>query len=297
MPAASTEALRQIDLSPVHAEAGAGLSALIGWNQTADDWRYILARGEGVGLTASDNTLVATAMALPYGRFAWICLVLVAPDWRRQGIATRLMAEVVRRQEDAGRVPGLDATPDGRTVYRRIGFRDVYRLGRYRAESVAAPPPAAPAVLPGLLPDELIVRPLAAADLARVAAADRRLFGADRLELLFHLRRRRPGAAFGAWREGRPAGYVLARDGREAAQIGPLAATDDAAAQALAAAAFGAVTGPVYIDVADARWEFVEWLQAAGFVQQRPFIRMMRGRESGFDDPDQLYAIAGPELG
>ena len=114
MTPASNEPLRQIDLAPVHAEAGFDLSTLIGWNQTADDWRFVLARGDGVGLLDDDDTLVATAMALPYGRFAWICLVLVAPDWRRQGIATRLMAEVVRRQEAAGRVPGLDATPDGR---------------------------------------------------------------------------------------------------------------------------------------------------------------------------------------
>ncbi len=297
MTAASTGSLRQIDLLPVHAEAGFDLSALIGWNQTADDWSFVLARGEGVGLLDPEERLIATAMALPYGRFAWICLVLVAPDWRRQGIATRLMGEVVRRQEAAGRVPGLDATPDGRAVYRRTGFRDVYSLGRYRAEAVAEAWPEAPDLLPGMLPDELSVRPLAAAGLARVAALDRRLFGADRLELLYHLRRRQPGAAFGAWREGRPVGYVLARDGREAVQIGPLAAADDAAAQALAAAAFGAVTGPVYIDVADVRGGFVRWLESCGFVLQRPYIRMVRGRESGFDDPAWLYAIAGPELG
>ena len=293
---ASTESLRQIDLSPVHAEAGFNLSSLIGWNQTAQDWRFVLARGEGVGLLDPNETLVATAMALPYGRFAWICLVLVAPDYRRQGIATRLMDEVVTRQEVAGRVPGLDATPDGRTVYRRIGFRDIYRLGRYRADTVAAAPEA-PDVLPGLLRDELRVRPLAAADLARIVAVDRRLFGADRLELLFHLRRRRPDGAFAAWREGRLAGYVLARNGREATQVGPLAAADDAVAQSLAAAALDAVTGPVYIDAADARTDFVGWLEAAGFALQRPYIRMARGRAAGFGDPAWLYAIAGPELG
>ncbi len=289
MTPASTEPLRQIALSPVHAEAGFDLSALIGWNQTAADWRYILAHGEGVGLTASDRTLVATAMALPYGRFAWICLVLVAPDYRRQGIATRLMAEVVRRQEAAGRVPGLDATPDGRTVYRRIGFRDLYRLARYRAEAVSSP--IAPEA------DRLTVRRLTAADLEAVSGLDRGLFGGDRLQLLRHLRCRQPEAAFAAFRDGRIAGYSLARDGREAVHVGPLAATGDDVARSLAAAALGAVQRPVFIDVADARPGFVEWLQASGFVQQRPFIRMMRGRDSGFDDPGLLYAIAGPELG
>ena len=297
MPAAPAEALRQVDLAPEYADAGFRLSALIGWNQTAEDWRYILAHGDGIGLLAPDESLVASAMALPYGRFAWICLVLVAPDWRRQGLATRLTNDVLARQEAAGRVTGLDATPDGREVYRRIGFRDVYRLGRYRAETVDSAVPEAPPVLPGILPDALSVRPLAAPDLARVAASDRRLFGADRMELLFHLRRRRPDAAFGAWREGRLAGFVLARDGREATQLGPLAAAEDAVAQSLAAAALDGVTGPVYIDVAEARTGFIGWLEAAGFALQRPYIRMVRGRDAGFDDPAWLYAIAGPELG
>ena len=285
----STKPLRKLDLSPVHAEAGFELSALIGWNQTVDDWRYMLTRGEGVGLAVSDNTLVATAMALPYGRFAWICMVLVAPDYRRQGIATRLMAEVVERQEAAGRVPGLDATPDGREVYSRIGFRDHYRLGRYRAESVSSP--AVPES------DGVTVHRLAAADLEAVSRVDRGLFGGDRLELLRHLLRRQPEAAFAAFRDGRLAGYVLARDGREAVYVGPLVATGDDAARSLADAAFGAVQGPVYIDVADARPGFVEWLGTSGFVKQRPYIRMMRDRDSGFDDPSLLYAIAGPELG
>ena len=296
LAAVSTEALLQVGLSPEYVEAGAGLSALIGWNQTAEDWRYILAHGDGVGLLAPDKSLVASAMALPYGRFAWVCLVLVSPDYRRRGLATRLMNEVLQRQEAVGRVPGLDATPDGREVYRQIGFQDIYRLGRYRAETVTAAPEA-PDVLPGVLRDELRVRPLAAADLTRIAAVDRRLFGADRLELLFHLRRRLPGAAFAAWREGRLAGYVLARDGREATQVGPLAAADDTVAQSLAAAALGAITGPVYIDVADIRSGFVRWLESCGFVLQRPYIRMIRGRDSGFDDSSLLYAIAGPELG
>ena len=293
MAAEPTEALRQVGLSPEHVEAGAGLSALIGWNQTSEDWRYLLAHGDGVGLLTPEGSLVASAMALPYGRFAWICPVLVAPDYRRRGLATRLMNEVLQRQEAIGRVPGLDATPDGREVYRQIGFRDVYRLGRYRAETVPVPPPGSP----DGPPDGPDVRRLTAADLAQVAPVDRRLFGADRLELLFHLRRRQPDAAFGAWRDGRLAGYVLARDGREATQLGPLAAADDTVAQSLAAAALGAVQGPVYIDVADARAGFIEWLEAGGFVLQRPYIRMVRGRAAGFDDPAWLYAIAGSELG
>lgn len=286
---ADTGGLTATDLTPDHAGAGLRLSTLIGWNQSRGDWDYLLTHGDGAGLQAADGTLVATALALPYGRFAWICMVLVAPDFRRRGLATLLMDTVRERQEAAGRVPGLDATPDGREVYRQIGFSDLYRLGRYRADAVET---AAPADM-----GDLDIRPLTAADLDAIAPRDRQLFGADRMALLRHLRRRLPAAAIGAWREGALAGYVLARDGREATQVGPLAAGDDDTAIALTAAAFATLSGPVYIDVADARADFVAWLDARGFAHQRPFIRMYRGREAGFDDPAWLYAIAGPELG
>lgn len=282
-----TASLIQVDLEPSHAAAGFRLSRLIGWNQAASDWAYLLALGDGVGLETADGDLVASALALPYDRFAWICMVLVAPDYRRQGLATRLMDQVVARQEAQGRVPGLDATPDGREVYRRIGFVDLYELGRYRADAVAAP---------ALREPDVDIQPMTEADLDTIGPVDLRVFGADRMALLHHLRERVQDAALVAWRGSGVSGYVMARDGREASQIGPLVAEDDDAAMALAAAAFEAISGPVYMDVADTRQSFISWIETLGFAKQRPFFRMYRGRDTGFDDPAWLYAIAGPEL-
>ncbi|MDH3233122.1 MAG: GNAT family N-acetyltransferase [Alphaproteobacteria bacterium] len=283
--------LQQIDLLPQHAAAGFALSSRIGWNQALPDWDYMLAAGEGVGLTASDEALIATAMALPYGGFAWICMVLVDPEYRRRGLATRLMDAVVARQVAAGCVPGLDATPDGREVYRRIGFRDHYGLGRYRAEQTdaAASSPSAQS--------EATIRPLEEGDLPALAAMDRGVFGGDRSQLLGHLLNRVPGVPHGAWRGGELAGYVLAREGREAHQVGPLVAEDPAVAMALARAALSRIEGPVYLDAPDAQGAFVAWLEASGFAQQRPFFRMYQNHDGGFDDPGRLFAIAGPELG
>jgi ribosomal protein S18 acetylase RimI-like enzyme len=282
--------LRQVDLTPAHAEAGLALSTRIGWNQALPDWQYMLAAGDGVGLLAGDGTLVASAMSLPYGAFAWICMVLVDPDYRRQGLATRLMDIVVARQEAAGRVPGLDATPDGREVYRRIGFEDDYRLGRYRAERIE-PDVGAP------VPSGITLRPLAESDLPPLTAIDRAVFGGDRSALLRHLLDRVPGAPHGAWRGGDLVGYVFAREGREAHQVGPLVAEGSDIAISLAGAALGAIEGAVYIDAPDAQGDFVRWLEARGFAQQRPFFRMYRRRAEGFDAPGRIFAIAGPELG
>jgi len=284
-------ALRQIDLSPVHAAAGFALSTRIGWNQALADWDYMLAAGEGVGLTVPDGALIATAMALPYGGFAWICMVLVDPEYRRQGLATRLMDAVIARQVAAGRVPGLDATPDGREVYRRIGFRDHYGLWRYRAEQTDATASSPPA------PPDITIRPLEEGDLPAVAAMDRGVFGGDRGQLLGHLLRRVPGVPQGAWHGNDLVGYLLAREGREAHQIGPLVAEDPVVAVALTRAALSRIEGPVYLDAPDAQGAFVAWLKGSGFAQQRPFFRMYQNHSGGFDDPGRLFAIAGPELG
>ena len=287
-------ALRPVDLTPDHAAAGFALSTTVGWNQTLADWTYMLGAGEGVGLIAPDGRLVVTAMALPYERFAWICMVLVDPGYRRLGLATRVMDEVVSRQVAAGRVPGLDATPDGREVYRRIGFRDLYRLGRYRAEEA---PEKASGPASGELGQATSIQPMIEKDLAALAEMDCRVFGADRGALLAHLKTRVPDAARVAWHDNEPVGYVVARDGREAHQIGPLVARDASIATALAAAALSEIAGPVYFDVPDAQTDFVSWLVGCGFAMQRPFFRMVRGQNEGFDDPGDLFAMAGPELG
>ena len=74
--------LVRADLSIADSTRGYRLSTEIGWNQTEADWAYMLANGPGMGLSDPHGKLVASAMALPYGSFGWVCMVLVAPDWR-----------------------------------------------------------------------------------------------------------------------------------------------------------------------------------------------------------------------
>jgi GNAT superfamily N-acetyltransferase len=278
------------DLSVEDAHRGFLLSTEIGWNQTEDDWAYMLANGPGVGMTDGSGKLVASAMALPYGMFGWVCMVLVAPDWRRRGIATDLMNRVIGLLQRDGVVPGLDATPAGREVYRQIGFLDVYGLERLIAEK---------ATLGAETPPGTELRPLSTGELDAVAVYDRAIFAGAREELLRHLYRREPGRAFGAWRNGKLSGFVLARDGRTWTQIGPVIADDAATAKALIAAAGSGGTGPsaLLIDAMDYHTEVVAWLKASGFEYQRPYIRMIHGSDRPLDAKEKVFSPAGPELG
>ena len=285
-----TKDLARADLTPADAGRGFALSTEIGWNQTEADWSYMLANGDGVGLTDTHGKLVASAMALPYGAFGWVCMVLVAPDWRRRGLATDLMNDVIERLTSRNVIPGLDATPAGREVYRQIGFLDVYGLERLVADRADIDAP---------LPENTDIRLLSDADMDAVSDFDRPVFAGDRAALLRHLRDREPERALGAWRDGALSGYALARDGRTWTQIGPVIADDTATAKALIAAASRAGTGAhaLLMDVMDYHAEVLAWLKAGGFDYQRPYIRMIHGSDRPLDRMDMVFCPAGPELG
>jgi ribosomal protein S18 acetylase RimI-like enzyme len=269
-----------------------------GWNQVAADWRIFAELGHVHAMLAGDGRTVASAATLPYDRFGWISMVLVARAYRRQGLATRLMHRCIADLAAAGRVPVLDATPAGRAVYRALGFADTWsfhRLALSESARVREPAPAPPKFAKDA-PD-IAVRGIGDDDWRTICAYDAAAFGADRARLLAHLRRRLPLAALLALRGGHIAGFLLGRDGRTATQLGPLTAEDDAAARALLTRALEVVAGPIYVDLADAKADTDGWLAARGFLAQRPLTRMVHLRRESFDDAARTYAVVGPEFG
>jgi GNAT superfamily N-acetyltransferase len=261
-----------------------------GWNQVAADWEIFRALGT-VHAARVEGRVVATAATLPYGEFAWISMVLVAGAQRRRGLGTRLLKRCIAALNESGHIPVLDATPEGRVLYRALGFEDAWGYHRLIRRDVQ------PKAMNVLLPDGAFVRPIADADWPALCAYDAAAFGADRGALLRRLRGRLPAAELVAQRDGRIAGFLLGRDGRTAAQVGPLVAEDDAIAHALLARAIPTIELPLYLDLADAKTGIRTWLAEAGFVAQRPLTRMLYRRATSFDDTSRTFAVVGPEFG
>lgn len=108
------------------ADAALALSEEAGWNQTVEDWRFMLERGQALGLREPDGTIAASSLVLPQGpEVSWISMVLVARRHRRKGYGTMLLKRCIERVQASGAVPGLDATELGRPVYLPQGFRDL----------------------------------------------------------------------------------------------------------------------------------------------------------------------------
>lgn len=285
----STEAVREHSLGPEHLAGCTALSKSAHWNQNEADWRMLLELGRGYGLSLADGTLAASTVTLPYGAdFGWVSMVLVLPEHRRRGYATLLLRRALDDLKVEQRVAVLDATPAGHDVYAQEGFRDTWGFSRFALHQAPKRDDSAA---------DVKVRPLTESDWRQLLALDEPAFGARREELLRALARRLPAAALVAEREGEVSGFLLGRDGREAAQLGPLVAGDAPAAKALLHVALSSVVPPIYLDLVDREAGLRAWLERLGFEFQRPFTRMVRGAERAPGDASLVFCPAGPELG
>jgi GNAT superfamily N-acetyltransferase len=122
-----------VTLGADDAREGLLLSEEAHWNQNEADWRFFLTRGTVFGVRDGDSRLIATAALLPYmSNNAWISMVLVTANWRRRGLATRLLDTCLQAAAKQGLTTWLDATPAGATVYGPLGFMPVLELRRLR---------------------------------------------------------------------------------------------------------------------------------------------------------------------
>ncbi|SHJ24514.1 Acetyltransferase (GNAT) domain-containing protein [Roseomonas rosea] len=278
---APTEAHFIAPLTPGAMPGCLALSAEAGWNQAAEDWDLFFRHGRVFGVLEAGSPL-ATGAILPFpdGGFGWVSMVLVAGTKRGRGLGTAILRRCMAALEAQGLRPVLDATPAGERIYRPLGFQPQLGLTRWRGQGGGEAPEG--------------VRQLSTADLPALTDTDAKGFGAARGFVLEALLGRAAAQAFGA---AGGSGFVLARPGRQALQIGPLVAEDEAGAIRLLDAALAATRGPVLMDLAD-RWPgFAAHLRERGFTPERPFNRMALKRAEPFGTPSRVFLVAGPELG
>jgi GNAT superfamily N-acetyltransferase len=276
---AATDHIAIVELGPDDAPAGLALSTEAHWNQNEADWLFFLSKGTVFGVHDHDGHLVASAALLPYmSGNAWISMVLVTADWRRRGLATKLMDACIDTAAKRGFASWLDATPDGVAVYAPLGFTPTLELRRLRLETPAVPKATTLPSLSSYSLDEFIARDIGT-------------MGFDRSALLAEL-----GGRPGSRLMSSGGAAALVRDGRKARHIGPLFADGPDRALALVHEIIRSEAGPVLIDAVGTQEEFLEGLTSSGWIVERPFQRMRLGGATA--RPSELpFAVAGPEYG
>lgn len=253
-----------------------------GWNPgLADAAAFWAADPEGYLIAELGGAPIGCISAVRHGAdFGFIGFYIMRAPWRGQGHGMALWRAGMARL--AGRSVGLDGVVAQQANYARSGFALAWNNARYAAENPI--PPAA---------DTSAVVPAARLPFEALAALEASAFPAPREAFLRAWIEAR-GAVSLALADGR--GFGVIRRARAGARIGPLVATDDAAARSLFAALLGAMPGPAAIDLSLAHPGAVTLAEAAGMRPVFETARMYHGKP-----PERalgrLYGLASFELG
>jgi GNAT superfamily N-acetyltransferase len=264
---------------------GLRLSRQAGWNQTEADWKRFLAlQPDGCFVAQWGGTPVGTTTTCIFGPVAWIAMVLVEESARGRGIGTALLHHALefldRRHVAAVR---LDATPLGLPLYERLGFVEQFRLARYQGIlPPAAPEAGALAASPG--------------HWEALAALDETVTLTDRRRLLFRLFAEESVGTFLPQGGGRLGGFLAARPGTRAVQLGPCIAAPEAGPVLFTAARHLFAGRPIFVDIPVPNEAANRLAEAQGLAVQRHLTRMCRGA-AVCERVEWLWASSGPEKG
>lgn len=262
---------------------------LAGWNQTLADWeRFLTTAPDGCFLAEWNGMPAGTATTITYSpALAWIGMVLVHPDYRRRGIGRALLEHCIKHLRERGVCCiKLDATAAGKQVYDGLGFKDEWTMTRW--EHAAAHWPAVES-------SSGIQR---VGDIDMVEPLDSEAFGVSRRMILEPLVRQSRSALEFEDERGRVVAYGLLKEGSSALYLGPVvAASADAGAQLADALLARAESRKVYWDIPDENATAVQHARSRGFTPQRTLTRMYLGENATPGNPQQQFAIAGPEVG
>ena len=272
-------------MTPNDIPAGMRLKEMAGWNQTRGDWeRFLRASPQGCFVAETDGEVVGSAATISYeGRFAWIGMVLVDHQRRGLGIGTKLLEKAIEYLGGCG-IPTvkLDATPQGRLLYEKLGFVSEYEIERWQLPRTPAPGATVGA---SSVTEEMLDR-------------DREIFGADRSALLSSIAIEHPALVLQIRKEGKLTGYSFGRRGALADHLGPWVAQDESSARDLLDEFLLRSCGEkVFVDEMRRNPWAMKLLRERGFRYSRSLTRMYRGRNDFPGRPELQGAILGPEFG
>lgn len=214
-----------------------------GWNpgrQDADG--FWAADPDGFHGMEVDGELIGSASIVSYaGRFGFVGLFIVRPEWRGRGWGTQFWNFFIARLRERLE-PGASAALDGvfamQDYYARSGFVFTHRNLRMEGVGVSDGAPA----------EDLV--DLAAVPFEVVTAYDAEIFGCERENFLRKWISPRGGRGIGVRRGERLAGMGVIRPGVRGFRVGPLFADDpDVADRIFRALSAHAAGQPIFLDV------------------------------------------------
>jgi GNAT superfamily N-acetyltransferase len=276
------EDIRDVQLERLHA-----LSMAVRWPHRAADWDMLRQFGDGLAACDEIGRVMSTVMWFSHAPdFATVGMMITSPRLQTHGTGRWLMEHVIART--APRRLGLNATRAARLLYRSMGFKAEGTV--YQCQGTVRRIPETP--------KSGLVRPLAPADLDRVAELDRRAFGADRRPLLALLHQFSRGMVLVCGDV--VVGFSLCRPFGRGYVVGPLVAASDEDAVALASPHLAEHAGDfVRLDTRFETGPFAAYLAKSGLAIFDTVTTMSLGPRPWLEPPGagpRTYALASHAL-
>lgn len=252
------------------------LRAAEGWNQTRADWERLLAhQPDGCFLASWDDRPAGVVTTTVHdGTLGWIGMMLVAPEYRRRGIATALIEQCLEYfQQLKVSCVKLDATPAGTPVYEKLGFQTEWSWQRRALESEIVPQ-----------------IPLSGGESFPRYNWDADIFGADRHAWLSRV-------AANARVVCRESGYGMLRQGSRAGYVGPISTRDESTADEIIQELLTNLEGHYLWDLPMQNRHGIELAESLGFRSVRDLNRMWTGERLIVGQPEWQYGYADPGTG
>lgn len=203
--------------------AAAALLHSVGWPHQERDWQRLLAWSPDgcFVIEEPEHRLTGVVSTTPYGTaLAWIGMMAIAPDRQRRGLGGELMRAAIDHLIARGteRIM-LDATEAGRSLYKKLGFRDVYKVERWEGRASTYLGPRARRLKPD--------------DIDAVLRLDAALFGIERPHILTRMIDEFPDLAWADHDRGELAGFLLGHQLINTVHLGPWMSWNAASAERL----------------------------------------------------------------
>lgn len=261
-----------------------------GWEYDKDDFeRMLFYEPRGTFIAVEDEKECGLITTINYGKIGWIGNVVVALDYRDQGIGEKLVTHAVGYLKSAGvRSVKLCAYLDTREFYSHMGFEvDGYCCVYSYSKSLKKDQITNENIKP-------IIRKMNHDDIPNVSSLDRNIFGFDRARLLKKMFEEFPNQSFLSDIP-QSEGYIMGSDSAETAEIGPWVCSPDiekeSAVGLLLACLSDVKAHSVNIVVPEENELAVEILKDIGFKNEYRVAIMHFGESIDFAEPQGIFAL------
>jgi len=186
-----------------------GLAALENIKYSKKDLKRIIDfEPEGCFIAVDGEQRLGIVTTITYGTVGWIGNLLVEKSTRRCGTGTKLVKEALEYMQKKGvKIPKLYCFPKRILFYRRLGFKTEINVqvmvGKGKKIAFSE------------------VKKLSENTLHEMLLLDKKIFGADRSQLLCKLHQEFPKNCFAAYHKKKLVGYIMANGSEDEYELGP----------------------------------------------------------------------------